>query len=92
MNLNRNNHQGIAKAVYEKENDRKVMYDYRASDRKCIDLSSNIKMSLSKDAMVWYIWAWVEGQDDPYVKVVPAFSLKAHTIAEILKAQPWVYL
>lgn len=92
MNLNKNNHQGIAKAIYEKENDRKVMHEYWKSDKEYLELSSNIMMSQSKDAMVWYVWAWVEDQDDPYVKVVPAFHYNVKTIADILKAQPWVYL
>ena len=92
MNLNKRDHQGIAKAIYEKENDRKAMYEYRKSDKDYLELSSNIKMSQSKDAMVWYVWAWVEDQDDPYVKVVPAFHFDVETIADILRAQPWVYL
>lgn len=92
MNLNKNNHQGIAKAIWEKENDRKAMHAYWKSGNMYIEISSNIKMSQSDDAMVWYIWAWVDDQDDPYVKVVPAFHYDVHTITEILKAQPWAYL
>ena len=92
MNINKSNHQGIAKAIYEKENNRKVMYEHRRSGNRYIDLAPNIKMSQSDDAMVWYVWAWVDDQDDPYVKVVPAFHYDVKTIADILKAQPWVYL
>ena len=91
MTMNRSNHQGIAKAIYNLEHDWKAMRDFRKSDDDYV-LLPNITISKSEDAMVWYVWFSCNEQDNPYVKVVPAFNYDVHTIEAILKAQSWHFL
>lgn len=87
--MNRNDHYGIARRIFEIENDL-TLYRHVVSGNE-IDIADHVTMSRSSDGMVWYLWYHSSDQKYPFFKAIPTCLGVCYTKA-ILKAQPWVRL
>ena len=78
----------LAKKIYEIENS---FYKKESeADKCCWQLTNSIKMELSEDHMMFYLWKQFPDQARSFFKAVPRMFYSVDKIEKMLKIQSWV--
>lgn len=97
--LNKHKEGDIALKICECERNYKLRYEMEFHDKKVDvrpyqdDEHGAVYITLNDHGMIWYVWRDVPYKPNRYYyKIVPAAQLDRETIANILEAEPWLYL